>query len=74
MNYETVAVTIEGGKVIVQDNRPLPNGEGILLIQRPVPSEPDRASSGLRRFLSEADFPLSKEQFEASMKSDYFDQ
>ena len=79
MSYKTVEVELENGRVQPRGAEALPDhAYALLTILEPdlVPAVPSRAANGagLRRFLSSPDFPLTPEQFRASMEADFFEQ
>jgi len=80
MSFKTVAVDLENGRVRPSGAETLPPRAHALLTildanDIPPASADNRASAaGLRRFLSAPDFPLTPEQFRASMEADFFEQ
>ncbi|MEI7936717.1 MAG: hypothetical protein WCK27_08525 [Verrucomicrobiota bacterium] len=79
MNYQTVEVELNDGRVWPRKGEPLPpKAHALLTILEPggstPPSATTSAGAGLRRFLSAPDFPLTLEQFRSSMEVDFFEQ
>jgi hypothetical protein len=79
MNYVTVEVELDHGKVRPLGHSQLPDRARALLTV--LQSEPVAAShgpilgeAGLGRLLSAPDFALTQEQFRSSMDADFFDQ
>jgi hypothetical protein len=79
MNYRTVEVELEHGRVRARNAEALPSkanalltilepGENSMEISRPS------GPAGLRRLLAQPDFPLTPQQFKASMESDFWEQ
>ena len=79
MSYQTLEVELENGRVSPSGGEPLPTRAHALLtildlnVISPAPSNRS-TGAGLRRFLSAPDFPLTPEQFRASMEADIFEQ
>jgi hypothetical protein len=79
MSYRTVEVELENGRVRPRGKEDLPAKAHALLTilespaSKPLTTEP-ASNAGLRRFLSEPDFPLTAEQFTASMEADFWEQ
>lgn len=79
MSYTTVEVELENGRVWPRGTVPLPvkahalltilESSGDTAVQHPSPS-----GAGLRRFLAAPDFPLTPEEFRASMDADGLEQ
>ena len=78
MSYMTVEVELEGGRVHSRGAEALPeHAHALLTILEPgfLTATPRvGGGAGLRRFLSAPDFPLTPEQFRASMEADFFEQ
>jgi hypothetical protein len=79
MSYKTVEVELESGRVRPRGADSLPEkAHALLTILEPngetETKRADSASAGLQRFLSTPDFPLTAEQFRASMEADFFEQ
>ena len=79
MSYKTLAVELDHGRVVPQGGEPLPpKARGLLTILEasPVAALPGAAANpaGLKRLLATTDFPLSPEQFRASMEADFWEQ
>jgi len=79
MSYMTVEVELDNGHVTPRGPEILPAKARALLTILDPDQETSRAANrktdcGLRRFLSSPGFPLTPEQFRASMKADFFDQ
>jgi hypothetical protein len=79
MSYQTVEVELESGRVHPRGTETLPErAHALLTILAPgfaaTPARGGGASAGLGRFLSKPDFPLTPEQFRASMEADGFEQ
>ena len=78
MSHKTVEVELDGGRVWPRGLEPLPSkATALLTILEPhedVPSAAVSSVSGLKRFLSAPDFPLTSEQFRASMDADFYEQ
>ena len=79
MSYTTVEVELDHGRVWPRSQTRLPERARALLTileQREDTSASREASSeaGLQRFLATPDFPLTPEQFRASMEADPFEQ
>ena len=80
MSYQTLEVELEGGRVRPRGAEVLPERAQALLTILQARSN-DRstqtqgvASPGLSRFLSAKDFPLTPEQYRASMETYVFEQ
>ena len=78
MNYRTVEVELEHGRVRARKAEPLPpKANALLTILEPggngaeIPRKSGPA--GLRRLLAQPDFPLTPQQFKASMESDFWE-
>jgi len=79
MSYRTVEVELENGRVRARNAEAFPPKASALLTileQGEKGLEISRASgaAGLRRFLAQADFPLTPLQFKASMESNFWEQ
>ena len=79
MSYKTVEVDLQDGRVTPLGQESLPARAHALLTFLPANGQTPRPVSagsarGLRRFLSGPDFPLTPEQFRASMAADFFEQ
>jgi hypothetical protein len=79
MSYTTVEVELDHGRVWPRSQTPLPErARALLTILEPSDntsgSWKTSSEAGLQRFLSMPDFPLSPEQFRASMEADPFEQ
>jgi len=79
MSYQTVEVELDGGRVRSRRSESLPAKARALLTILESDNEttaPARRPSqaGLPRFLAAPDFPLTPEQFRASMELDFFEQ
>ena len=79
MNYRTVEVELEHGRVRARNAEALPpKANALLTILEPGgnSAEISRPSgpAGLRRLLAEPDFPLTPQQFKAIMESDVWEQ
>ena len=78
MSYVTVEVDLEGGRVHSRGAEALPEqAHALLTILEPgfLTATPRvEGGAGLSRFLSAPDFPLTPEQFRASMEADSFEQ
>jgi len=79
MSYKTVEVELHNGRVTPLDHEALPAKARAWLTFLPangglVRVSPDESASGLRRFVSAKDFPLTPEQFQTSMDTDFFEQ
>lgn len=78
MHYNTVEVELDHGRVRPHGDVTLPvKARALLAILEPDNSLPARetpSGSGMRRFLTSRDFPLTSEQFRASMEADVFEQ
>ena len=79
MSYKTVEVELENGRVTPQGSESLPaRAHALLTILQPNGEGPPPAtkdsSAGLSRFLSAPSFPLTPEQFQASMEAGPFEQ
>jgi hypothetical protein len=79
MNYRTVEVELEHGRVRARNAEALPPKASALLTilessghNAEVLRESN--SAGLRRFLAKSDFFLTAQQFKASMDSDFWEQ
>jgi hypothetical protein len=79
MSYRTVEVELEHGRIRARKAETLPSkASGLLTILEPaasaVEATPKAGTCGLRRLLSEPDFDLTRQQFEASMEADFWEQ
>jgi hypothetical protein len=79
MSYKTLEVELEHGQVRTNAAEGLPAKAHALLTiletrQVGAPKVPPVPGAGLRRFLSQRDFPLTPEQFQASMAADFWEQ
>jgi hypothetical protein len=77
MRYRTLEVDLENGHVLPRGAEPLPAKARALLTILELPdktSEEGPQLGGLKRFLSAVDFPLTADQFRASMEADIFEQ
>jgi len=69
-------VQLDHGQVVATNGQNLPDKARALLTILEPPETPPVVgpAAGLQRFLSAPDFPLSAEQFRASMEADFFEQ
>lgn len=78
MSYRTVAVELEDGRVRTEQAEGLPRKAKALLtiLETPdkSPAATDSSKPGLLGLLDRPDFPLTAEQFRASMDADFWDQ
>ena len=78
MSYKTVEVELDSGRVWPRGVELLPaKATALLTILEPhndTTSVKVPSVAGLRRFLSASDFPLTAEQFRASMDADFYEQ
>ena len=79
MSFKTVEVELEDGRVRPSGAEVLPTRAHALLTILEANgvatiSTGRTANAGLRRFLSSPDFPLTPDQFRASMAADFFEQ
>lgn len=79
MTYQTVEVDLDHGRVRPRGSESLPTkARALLTILASAGSgeaAPEHApGAGLRRLLARPDFPLSPEQFQASMTADFWEQ
>ncbi len=79
MNYRTVEVELERGRVRTRNAEELPlKANALLTILEPEQSGAGTARTlghaGLRRFLAKPGFALTPQQFKATMESDCLEQ
>jgi hypothetical protein len=79
MSYKTLEVELEHGRVRTNAAGGLPAKAHALLTilearNAELPPSLPTPGAGLGRFLSQRDFPLTQEQFQASMAADYWEQ
>ena len=79
MNYKTVEVELDGGRVWPRGTENLPAKARALLTILEINGDSRTpgatpTGAGLRRFLSTPDCVLTPEQFRASMEADFFEQ
>lgn len=76
MSQKVFEVQLDHGQVVATNGQNLPDKARALLTILEVPDSPlpVDAAAGLQRFLSAPDFPLSADQFRASMEADFFEQ
>lgn len=81
MSYTTVEVELDHGRVWPRGAATLPlKAHALLTLLETDSAAPSPApaatptSAGLRRFLAAPDFPLTPDQFRASMEADFFEQ
>jgi len=77
MRYKTLEVDLENGHVLPRGAESLPPKARALLTileSSDKTSEQRSPTGGLNRFLSAVDFPLTADQFRASMEADLFEQ
>ena len=78
MSFRTVEVELEGGYVTLQGTETLPVKARALLTILQAKGEISgspvaKPGKGLHHFLSSPDFPLTPEQFRASMEADFYE-
>jgi hypothetical protein len=79
MGYKTLEVELEHGQVRTNASEGLPaKAQALLTILETrnagAPLAQPAPGAGLGRFLSRRDFPLTPEQFQASMAADFWEQ
>jgi len=79
MSFQTLEVDVENGRIAPRNAEPIPaRARALLTILETPPPEAPKASpnsgAGLSRLLTSPDFPLTPEQFRASMESDFWEQ
>ena len=76
MSFKSVEVELENGRVHPRGGETLPAHASALLTILAAPAQAVRLASsppaaGLERLLKSTDFPLTPEQFRASMEADF---
>jgi hypothetical protein len=79
VTFRTLEVELDHGQVRPQGWETLPAKARALLTLLPpappaAPAPGNAPAAGLRRFLAQPDFPLTPEQFQASMTADFWEQ
>lgn len=78
MSFRTLEVELENGRVHPRGAETLPAHANALLTILAAPAQavrltPAPPAAGLERLLKSTDFPLSPEQFRASMEADFWE-